>query len=102
MRVKVQNKAGVTREIKVGISWTGLFFGGLCFFFRGMPGYGIIWIILSCFTGIIICNLILMFIINRLTAQYYLEHDYVPIGENWDIAGPKWGINVNRYTHAAK
>ncbi|WAW10913.1 hypothetical protein NB640_04540 [Oxalobacter vibrioformis] len=91
MMVSMKNEAGLVRQVKVGFSWTAFFFGGFPFFFRGMPVHGIIWIVLSMLTfGI--SNLFLMFIINRQTAHYYLEHGYRPVGDGWNIAGTKWGI----------
>ncbi len=91
MIVTMKNEAGVIRQVKVGFSWTAFFFGGFPFFFRGIPVYGIIWLVLALITcGI--SNLILMFKINKWTAHYYLEHGYKPAGEGWTIAGPKWGI----------
>lgn len=93
MMVSMKNDAGLIRQVKVGFSWTAFFFGGFPFFFRGMPVHGIIWIVLSMLTfGI--SNLFLMFIINRQTAHYYLEHGYRPVGDGWNVAGPKWGIQA--------
>lgn len=91
LHVQFKNSSGLTREVKVGFSWTAFFFGGLPFFFRGMPMYGFCWIALAIVTfGI--SNLFLMFMINKMTAHYYLEHGYEPVGEGWDVAGPKWGV----------
>ncbi len=92
MHVSMQNDAGLTRQVKVGFSWTSFFFGGLPFFFRGMPVHGIIWIVASMFT-LGISNIFLMFIINKQTAHYYLERGYAPVGPGWDVAGPRWGVS---------
>ena len=92
MMVSMKNDVGLTRQVKVGFSWTAFFFGGFPFLFRGMAVQGIIWIVLALITfGI--SNLIPMFIINKQTAHHYLENGYKPIGEGWDIAGEKWGIS---------
>ena len=94
MIVSMKNESGLVRQVKVGFSWTSFFFGGLPFFFRGMPWHAVLWIILSLFTfGI--SNLILMFIINKQTAHYYLERGYKPVGEGWGEAGLKWGVSPN-------
>jgi hypothetical protein len=93
MHVKLQNEAGLMREVKVGFSWTSLLFGGLPFFFRGMPVHGIIWIALS-FITCGISNLFLTFMINKTTAQYYLERGYRPAGPGWEIAAIKWGVST--------
>jgi len=91
MQVAMKNEVGLVRHVKVGFSWTAFFFGGFPFFFRGMPVHGIIWIILAMIT-LGFSNLFLMFIINKQTAHYYLEHGYKPIGEGWDYASAKWNI----------
>lgn len=93
MKVALQNEVGLIREVKVGFSWTAFFFGGIPYFFRGIPTRGLLWIILSVITcGV--SNIFLMFLINKHTAQYYLEHGYKPIGEGWEKAGPKWGVSI--------
>lgn len=100
MNVSLQNGAGLIRQVKVGFSWTSFFFGGLPFFFRGMPVQGLIWVILSMVTfGL--SNLYLMFVINKQTAHYYLEHGYVPVGPGWDVAAPRWGISLSSSTPQA-
>ena len=94
MTVAMVNEAGVTRWVKVGISWTVFFFGPIPFFFRGMPGKGVAWLFLSMITfGI--SNWFLMFQINQYTAQHYLEQGYKPVGAGWDAAGPEWGVCVD-------
>ncbi len=93
MIVSMKNDVGLVRQVKVGFSWTAFFFGGFPFFFRGIPLYGVVWVLLALVTyGI--TNLILCFIINKQTAHYYLEHGYKPTGEGWTVAGPKWGISL--------
>jgi len=94
MLVSMKNETGITRQVKVGFSWTAFFFGGFPFFFRGMPIQGIIWIVLALLTfGI--SNLILMFIINKQTAHHYLENGYKPVGSGWDVAGTQWDISTS-------
>lgn len=100
MIVTMQNSVGLTRQVKAGFSWTAFFFGGFPFFFRGMPMHGIIWIVLSMFT-LGLSNLFLMFIINKQTAHYYLEHGYKPVGPGWDHVAVKWGITVPKEILAA-
>ncbi len=50
MVVTLKNDAGLTRQVKVGFSWTAFFFGPFPFFFRGMSGSGVIWIIAAMVT----------------------------------------------------
>ena len=100
MIVSMKNENGLVRQVKVGFSWTSFFFGGFPFFFRGMPVHGLVWVIISLITcGI--SNLYLMFVINRQTAHYYLEHGYKPVGEGWDFASAKWGISAPSSPQAA-
>ena len=47
MHVMLQNDAGLTKEVKFGVSWTALFFSAFPFFFRGMPGHAILWLIIG-------------------------------------------------------
>jgi hypothetical protein len=94
MMVTLKNEDGLKRQVKVGFSWTALFFGGLPFFFRGMPAYGIFWVMLTLLTcGL--SNIVLAFIINRQTATYFLECGYEPNGKGWDIAGPLWHLGAH-------
>jgi uncharacterized protein YecT (DUF1311 family) len=89
MMVSMKNDAGLVRQVKVGFSWTALFFGALPFFFRGMPATGFLWCCLP-----IIGNFILPFKMNKYTAHYYLEHGYKPSGTGWQKAGLAWGIEA--------
>ena len=91
MLVQLKNDAGLVRQVKVGFSWTTFFFGGFVFFFRGMSTHGMIWVLLTLVT-MGFSNLFLMFMINKMTAHYYLEHGYKTVGEGWNVAGSKWGI----------
>ena len=93
MKVILKNEAGFYREIKVGVSWTPLILGPLPLFCRGMWYHGILWGVLALLTSGF-SGFVLIFIINRMTARYYLNRGYEPFGEGWDIAGPKWDIDV--------
>lgn len=94
MVVTMKNDAGLTRQVKVGFSWTAFFFGPFPFLFgRGMPLQFLVWLIVGLITfglGIIY----LWFAINKMTAKNYLEKGYKPTGTGWNVAGPKWGIEV--------
>ncbi len=94
MIVNLKNDAGMTRQVKIGFSWTAFFFRGFVFFFRGMIGHGVLWLALTMIT-MGLSNFVLIFIINKQTAQYYVEKlGYNPVGEGWELAGPKWGISA--------
>ena len=91
MKVSFKNENGLIRQVKVGFSWTALFFGPFPFLFRGMGGAFLIWAIAAiCSLGL--SGLILMFIINKNTAHHYLENGYKPNGEGWEYASAKWGV----------
>ncbi|MBI4984844.1 MAG: hypothetical protein HZC24_05745, partial [Rhodocyclales bacterium] len=59
MKVAFKNPGGVVRQVKVGFSWTILFFGGFPFFFRGMPLHAV---------GFIIAGLVTMGVSNIVLA----------------------------------
>jgi hypothetical protein len=91
----MKNESGVIRDVKVGFSWTVFFFGGIPFFFRGMPFHALT-VFVGSFMTLGAVNVIMCWIANKMTATYYLEHGYKPIGEGWDVAGPKWSVSVPR------
>lgn len=90
MYVSMKNAAGHIRQVKVGPAWMPLLFGGLPFFFRGMPGHAILWTLLS--YTLLLPAIYLVFVMNRMTARYWFERGYRPIGEGWDYARLKWGL----------
>jgi len=98
MHVVLQNDAGLTKEVKAGISWTAFFFGPLPFFFRDLPGKGVLGIIL-CLCTINIYYIYLIFAMNKITAKHWMEHGYKPVGPGWDIIGPKWGVSLTNLGH---
>ncbi len=108
MKVAFRNSAGLIREVKVGFSWTCLFFGGFPFLFRGMPLHAIFISLISAVPPLLtllgvgsigffsaIALLIIPVKANQITAQYYLEHGYVPVGPGWDYAAQRWGVHLN-------
>ena len=65
-----------------------------------MPAHGIIEVILSLFTfGV--SNLVLMFIINKQTGHYFLQHGFKPTVEGMDAACPKWDVSTSLEAPAA-
>ena len=93
MKVSMKNPAGLTRTVPVGLSFRALLFGPCPFFFRGQFSKGLLWLIISCMTAGF-SNIILMFMLNKISAHQYLQNGYVPTGEGWDVAGPAWGVAV--------
>lgn len=77
MKVHLKNSTGVTKELKVGFSWTILFFGWITILFRGDIGEFIKWIILFPLTlgiwGIVQC-----FTANKKYIIKHLEKGYEP------------------------
>lgn len=88
MYVALKNQFGRTRQVKVGIAWTPLFFGGLPFLFRGMPWHGILWTLLCWF--LIVPAIYLVFAMNQMTAEHWLKSGYEPVGEGWEAARAAW------------
>lgn len=97
MIVTLKNETGLTRQVKVGFSWTSFFFGPFPFFFRGMSGSGVIWLLLALMT-LGLSTIYLWFTINKKTAHHYMEIGYHPIGEGWDEASLKWGVSLSNKT----
>ena len=95
MMVSMRNDAGVTKQVKVGFSWTSFFFGPFPFFFRGMALQGLIWIVLNMVT-MGLSTIYLWFTINKKTAHHYLENGYKPVGNGWDVAGSEWGVSTDQ------
>jgi len=93
MKIILENNNGIVREVKIGFSWTSFFFGGIPFFFRGMPIHGIGWIFLSIIT-LGISNFFICFLINKQTALYYLDNGYSVVGTNSNIPAVMWGIKI--------
>jgi hypothetical protein len=77
MFVSFKGPDGRLRQVNVGIAWTPLFFGGLRFFFRGMPIKGVLWTIL-CWT-LLVPAIYLMCAMNRMTAKHWLTRGYEPV-----------------------
>jgi hypothetical protein len=90
MYVSMKNAAGHIRQVKVGAAWLPLLFGGLPFFFRGMPGRAILWTLLS--YTLLLPAIYLVFVMNRMTARHWLARGYRPIGDGWDYARQKWRL----------
>jgi len=123
MKVKLQNDAGLIREVPTGFSWTGFFFTGFVLLFRGMFARGLVYLCLVygyqvivlifviiqaaaqgqeaakavsyfCMILLVIPNFVFLFKVNKWTARYWLERGYKPVGPGWDSWGPKIGLAV--------
>ena len=80
-KVKLKNKSGVVKEVKVGFSWTTFFFGGWVAMFRGQWGEVAKWFFLNPITlwiwGIAQC-----WTTNKKTIHLLIEKGYEPASEN--------------------
>lgn len=80
MRVNIRNQSGMVKQVKLGFSWTMLFFGIFVPLFRG----DLKWTILSLILVIITSGfawLILPFFYNRMYVKSLLEKGWYPADE---------------------
>ncbi|HLU22617.1 MAG TPA: hypothetical protein VKZ77_09030 [Bacillaceae bacterium] len=80
-KVKLKNKVGVVKELKVGFSWTTFFFGGWVAIFRGQWGEVLKWIFLNPIT-IGIWGLVQCWTTNKKTIISFIEKGYEPASDN--------------------
>jgi hypothetical protein len=80
-KVKLQNDSGVVKEIKVGFSWTTLFFGAWVALFRGQWGEVVKWFLLNPIT-LGIWGLVQCWTTNKKHAILYLEKGYKPLSDS--------------------
>jgi len=86
MHIKFQ-KNGVTKEIKVGFSFTTFCFGWIALLARGMIVPAIITIGTLGFAGLYYC-----FTINRIQAQQMVVDGWTIANSDKDMAFMVWGI----------
>lgn len=77
MKVYLKNSTGVTKQVKLGFSWTMLFFGLFVPLFRGDLKWTILFLILSILT-LGLAWLVLPFIYNKMYINGLLEDGWVP------------------------
>lgn len=89
MRVILVNNVGVTKEVKVGFSWTTFFFAFFPALFRGDLKWAVIMFIISFSVGIFtlgfgawISGLIFSFVYNKIYIKELLEKGYRPSNEH--------------------
>ena len=99
MVVTFTHPSGITRQIKVGFSWTHFFFGAIPFLFRSQWKLFFIWvgitIVLFFFTFVpaLIPSIVLCFIGNKLSAKDLLLSGYKPTDDAaWQSAKVEWGV----------
>jgi len=86
MHIKFQ-KNGVTREVKIGFSWTTLFFGMWVPLLRGMFVPTLIFVLTLGFAGFYY-----MFAINRIYARHLKENGWNVVPGDVQAAQRAWGF----------
>ncbi|MGG1630843.1 DUF2628 domain-containing protein [Rossellomorea sp. NRS-1567] len=88
MKARLQNQAGVTKEVKVGFSWTTFFFGFFPALFRGDLKWAAIMFIMAAVVGVFtlgfgawIPGIIFSFVYNKIYIKDLLEKGYRPADE---------------------
>lgn len=102
MKVRLENSAGMCKEVKVGFSWTGLFFGILVPMVRGDWKGFFIWLIVDIVT-VGIGWLIFPFVYNKTYIKRIIENrGYLPAtNEDMSILNSK-GIAVSKTAKGAR
>jgi len=77
MKIHMRSSIGEIKEIKLGFSWTMLFFGFFVPLIRGDWKWAIISLIASAFT-VGICWLVFPFVYNKIYIKDKIEHGWIP------------------------
>ncbi|MCC5803858.1 DUF2628 domain-containing protein [Rossellomorea vietnamensis] len=88
MKARLQNEAGVTKEVKVGFSWTTFFFGFFPALIRGDLKWAVIMFLTAAIVGAFtlgfgawIPGIIFSFVYNKIFIKDLLEKGYRPADE---------------------
>ena len=88
MRALLKNSGGVTKEVKVGFSWTTFFFGFFPALFRGDLKWAailvVIELVLGSFTlgiGAWVSGVVFSFVYNKIYIKELIEKGYQPANE---------------------
>jgi hypothetical protein len=99
MHVRLQNSAGVVKDVKVGFSWTTFFFGFFPALFRGDLKWAVIMFITAVAVGIFtfgigawIPGIIFSFVYNKIFIKDLLDKGYRPADEHAQSALRSRGI----------
>ncbi|WP_077306474.1 hypothetical protein [Terribacillus halophilus] len=85
MKAVLKNSGGLTKQVKVGFSWTTFFFGFLTPLFRGDLKWAIILILIEAvvgsFTfgiGSFVTGIVFSFVYNKIYIKELIEKGYQP------------------------
>lgn len=99
MHIKLQNEAGVVKEVKLGFSWTTFFFGFFPALFRGDLKWAAIMFITALAIGLFtlgfggwIPGIIFSFIYNKIYVKELLEKGYRPADDKAQVELTSRGI----------
>ena len=88
MKALLKNSGGVTKEVKVGFSWTTFFFGFFPALFRGDLKWAailvVIELVLGSFTlgiGAWVSGVVFSFVYNKIYIKELIEKGYQPANE---------------------
>lgn len=88
MEARLQNEAGVTKEVKIGFSWTTFFFGFFPALIRGDLKWATIMFVTALLAGVFtlgfgawIPGIIFSFVYNKIYIKDLLEKGYRPVDE---------------------
>lgn len=88
MKVVLKNSGGLTKQVKVGFSWTTFFFGFLPALFRGDLKWAVIMLIieavLGSFTlgiGSFVTGIVFSFVYNKIFIKELIEKGYQPAND---------------------
>ncbi|WP_100374806.1 hypothetical protein [Bacillus sp. FJAT-45037] len=89
MHVKLQNEAGVVKEVKIGFSWTTFFFGFFPALFRGDLMWAVIMFVAALAIGALtlgfggwIPGVVFSFVYNKIYIKELLKKGYAPTDES--------------------
>ena len=95
MKVNMRNSVGVVKQVKLGFSWTMLFFGFFVPLFRGDMKWTLISLILDVITGGL-AWFVLPFIYNKSYVKGLLYDGWLPADRMSEIAMISKGLPVPR------
>lgn len=102
MKITLKHDSGITKQVKVGFSWTTFFFGFLVPLIRGDIKWAVILLLVSgaigVFTlgiGALVVDIIFSFKYNSIYIKELVEKGYKPVDANGQQALAAKGIQCN-------